>query len=145
MKKNVYDSTVLINAALDDSQIEAILTRIKEFIALNNGEIREFENWGRKRLAYMVNKSKIGYYAVFRFDAPPEIVSKLDRLYSLDEQILRFLTLKLDKDALEQIEKNKVHAAPVEEEVATETKVDEIEKDPEPEIANSNIEDNDNK
>lgn len=145
MKKNVYDSTVLINAALDDSQIEAILTRIKEFIALNSGEIREFENWGRKRLAYMVNKSKIGYYAVFRFDAPPEIVSKLDRLYSLDEQILRFLTLKLDKDALEQIEKNKVHAAPVEEEVATETKVDEIEKDSEPEIANSTIEDNDNK
>lgn len=145
MKKNVYDSTVLINAALDDSQIEAILTRIKEFIASNEGEIREFENWGRKRLAYMVNKSKIGYYAVFRFDAPPEIVSKLDRIYSLDEHILRFLTLKLDKDALEQIEKNKVQAAPVEAEVAPEIKVDEIETEAEPEIENSTIEDNDNK
>lgn len=145
MKKNVYDSTVLINAALDDSQIEAILTRIREFIALNDGEIREFENWGRKRLAYMVNKSKIGYYAVFRFDAPPEIISKLDRIYSLDEQILRFLTLKLDKDALEQIEKNKVQAAPVEAEVAPEAKVDEIETESKPEIENSTIEDNDNK
>ncbi|MFO7525956.1 MAG: 30S ribosomal protein S6 [Ignavibacteriaceae bacterium] len=145
MKKNVYDSTVLINAALDDSQIEAILTRIKEFIASNEGEIREFENWGRKRLAYMVNKSKIGYYAVFRFDAPPEIVSKLDRIYSLDEHILRFLTLKLDKDALEQIEKNKVQAAPVEAEVAPEIKVDEIETEAEPKIENSTIEDNDNK
>lgn len=66
MKKKIYDSTVLINAALDDTQIEAIITRIKEFISSNEGEIREFENWGRKRLAYTVNKSKIGYYAVFQ-------------------------------------------------------------------------------
>jgi small subunit ribosomal protein S6 len=117
MKKNVYDSTVLINAALDDNQIEAILTRIKDFINSNDGEIREFENWGRKRLAYMVNKSKIGYYAVFRFDAPAEIISKLDRLFSLDEQILRFLTIKLNKDALEQIEKNKIQTVSVEEEI----------------------------
>lgn len=117
MKKNVYDSTVLINAALDDNQIETILTRIKDFINSNDGEIREFENWGRKRLAYMVNKSKIGYYAVFRFDAPAEIVSKLDRLFSLDEQILRFLTIKLNKDALEQIEKNKIQTVSVEEEI----------------------------
>lgn len=117
MKKNVYDSTVLINAALDDNQIDAILTRIKDFITSNEGEIRELENWGRKRLAYMVNKSKIGYYAVFRFDAPAEIVSKLDRLFSLDEQILRFLTIKLNKDALEQIEKNKIQTVSAEEEI----------------------------
>ncbi len=117
MKKNVYDSTVLINAALDDNQIDAIITRIKDFITSNEGEIRELENWGRKRLAYMVNKSKIGYYAVFRFDAPAEIVSKLDRLFSLDEQILRFLTIKLNKDALEQIEKNKIQTVSAEEEI----------------------------
>lgn len=117
MKKNVYDSTILINAALDDTQIDAILTRIKDFISSNEGEIREVENWGRKRLAYMVNKSKIGYYAVFRFDAPPDIISKLDRLFSLDEQILRFLTIKLNKDALEQIEKNKIQTVTIEEEV----------------------------
>ena len=49
MKKNIiYDSTVLINAALDDTQIEAIITRIKEFISSNEGEIREFENWDAK-------------------------------------------------------------------------------------------------
>lgn len=124
MKKNVYDTTVLINAALDDTQIETIISRIKDFIISNNGEIREFENWGRKRLAYMVNKSKIGYYAVFRFDAPSDIVSKLDRLYSLDEQVLRFLTVKLNKDALEQIEKNKVQSVQAEEPVTPQVEAD---------------------
>lgn len=130
MKKNVYDSTVLINAALDDTQIEAIITRIKEFIISNSGEIREVENWGRKRLAYMVNKSKIGYYAVFRFEAPAEIVSKLDRLFSLEEQILRFLTIKLDEDALEQIEKNKSQTIPIEAEIPPQVQI-EIEAEPE--------------
>lgn len=107
MRKGVYESAILVNAALDDQQIETILTKVKDFIVNNGGQIREFENWGRKRLAYPVEKSKIGYYAIFRFDAPCDIVSKLERTYSLDEQILRFITLKLNNDALEQLEKNK--------------------------------------
>jgi small subunit ribosomal protein S6 len=111
MKNNVYESAVLINAALDDEQIEAIIARIKEVIASNGGEISEVENWGKKRLAYMVKKSKIGYYAIFRFSAPSNIVSKLERFYTLDEYILRFLTIRLDRDAIEQLQKNKAQSA----------------------------------
>ncbi|MBS4034456.1 MAG: 30S ribosomal protein S6 [Ignavibacterium sp.] len=140
MKNNVYDSTVLINAALDDTQIESIITRIKDFIASNNGELREFENWGRKRLAYMVNKSKIGYYAVFRFDAPSNLISKLDRLYTLDEQIFRFLTIKLSKEALEHIEKNKTLSVAAEEEIIPTSVVETTEED-----IKLKTEDNDNK
>ena len=114
MKNQVYESAVLINAALDDEQIDGIINRIKETIVNNGGEIREFENWGRKRLAYMVKKSKIGYYAIFRFDAPTTIVSKLERFYTLDEYILRFLTISLDNDALQQLEKNKSQTQSVE-------------------------------
>jgi small subunit ribosomal protein S6 len=110
MKNNVYESAVLINAALDDEQINNLITRIKETIVNNGGEIREVENWGRKRLAYMVKKSKIGYYIIFRFDAPSSLVSKLERFYTLDEYILRFLTILLDNDALQQLEKNKKQA-----------------------------------
>ena len=108
MKNQTYESAVLLNASLDDPQIEGLISKIKETIVTNGGEIREVENWGRKRLAYVVNKSKIGYYAIFRFDAPTSIVSKLERFYTLDDHILRFLTIKLDAIALEQIEKNKV-------------------------------------
>jgi small subunit ribosomal protein S6 len=120
MRTVIYESTVLINAALDDQQIEAILTRINDFITNNGGQIREVENWGRKRLAYTVEKSKIGYYVIYRFDAPSDIVAKLERTYSLDEHILRFVTLKLNKDALEQIEKNKTITLTLKEEVASE-------------------------
>ncbi len=107
MRTNVYESAVMINAALDDDQIEGVISRIKETITNNGGEIRDIENWGRKRLAYVVKKSKVGYYVIFRFNAPSSIVSKLERFYLLDEHVLRFLTITLDSDAIEHIEKNK--------------------------------------
>ena len=108
MNTNVYESAVMINAALDDEQIGSIISHIKDTITNNGGEIREIEDWGRKRLAYMVKKSKIGYYAIFRFNATSNIIAKLERTYSLDEHILRYLTIKLDNDAIEYLEKNKI-------------------------------------
>ncbi len=120
MRTGVYESAILINAALDDQQIEAILSKIKDFIISNGGTIREIENWGRKRLAYPVAKSKIGYYAIYRFDAPRDMVAKLERIYLLDEQILRHLTLNLSNDALEQLEKNKTLSATLKEDITSE-------------------------
>ena len=110
MKTNAYESTVMINAALDDDQIEVEVSRLQENIINFGGEIIEVEKVGRKRLAYIVNKSKIGYYAIFRFNAPSNLVAKLERSYSLNDNVLRFLTILLDKDALEYFEKNKAAA-----------------------------------
>ncbi len=45
------------------------------------GANKEVEDWGRKRLAYTVKKSKIGYYVIFRFNSPPDLISKLERLF----------------------------------------------------------------
>jgi small subunit ribosomal protein S6 len=138
MKSGVYESAILINAALEDNQIENVINRVREFITTNGGQIRDFENWGRKRLAYPVEKSKIGYYAIFRFDAPGSIVSKLERFYNLDEHILRYLTIKLSKEALEQIEKNKTQNVSIKEDSIPESEVNlQVEEDEEV------IEDND--
>jgi small subunit ribosomal protein S6 len=117
MNKRVYESAVLINAALDDETIKNLIDRIKETITTNGGEIVEIEDWGRKRLAYQVKKSKIGYYAIFRFNSPPDLVPKLERNYQLDENILRYLTITLSKEALEQIEIDKSQLTQLAEEV----------------------------
>ena len=110
MTKKMYESAVLISAALEEEQIQSIISRIKELISSNDGEITDIEDWGRKRLAYMIRKSKIGYYIIFQFNAYPQIISTLEKFYKLDENILRYLTIKLTKNALEQIEKNKALA-----------------------------------
>ena len=107
MNTRVYESAILINAALDDEAIKTLISKVKETITNNAGEILEVEDWGRKRLAYQVKKSKIGYYAIFRFNSQPDLIPKLERYYQLDEAILRYLTITLSKDALEQIEIDK--------------------------------------
>lgn len=114
MRARNYESVVLINAALEDEQIEATISRILEVITTNGGELIEADKWGRKRLAYPINKSKSGYYLVFRFKSPTQLISTLERNYRLDENIIRYLTIALDKEALKVISKQKESSKQVE-------------------------------
>lgn len=143
MRTQMYESAVLINAALDDEQIEATISKIKDAITNNGGEIRDIENWGRKRLAYMVKKSKIGYYVIFRFEAPVDIVTRLEKLFTLDENILRYLTISLSEDALEHIEKNRKEETSTEEEKSTPASEDKKEKNESEEEENQSVKETD--
>ncbi len=114
MTKRHYESVVILNAALEDDQIEATLTRIQDTLKTNGAEITDIEKWGRKRLAYPIQKSKSGYYGIFRFIASSESISELERIYRLDETIVRYLTISLGKKDLEHIAKMKEKAAQAE-------------------------------
>jgi small subunit ribosomal protein S6 len=107
MEPKHYESVVIFNAALEDEQIENNITRIQDTIKNNGGSILELDRWGRKRLAYPIQKSKTGYYLVLRFSAPSELISILERSFRLDENIMRYLTVVLNKKALEGIAKQK--------------------------------------
>ncbi len=107
MRKHQYESAVIINAALEDEQIEQIIAKLKDTIEQNGGVIVDLDKWGRKRLAYQIRKSKIGYYVIFRFESPVEAIAKIERTYRLEESILRFLTIKLDKNAIEYLNEQK--------------------------------------
>ncbi len=111
MKRNHYESMAIINAAIEEDLIESAINRILDLIKVNGGEIVDVDKWGRKRLAYAIEKTKSGYYVVIRFTAPTDLIAKLDRLYQLDEHILRHLTIVLDKFALEYLENNKTQKA----------------------------------
>ncbi|GAB6282403.1 MAG: hypothetical protein STSR0008_11480 [Ignavibacterium sp.] len=108
MKVNTYETAIIINGSLEDTQIEKTIEKVKNILAQHNCKIIDIENWNRKRLAYMINKQKIGYYVFFRFEAPSDFIINLERLLKLDETILRFLTIKLEKNALEYIQEHKV-------------------------------------
>ena len=107
MKKNNYESAIIINAAIEEDQIEATIKRIEDLIRINGGEIIDIDKWGRKRLAYSVNKTKSGYYVIIRFSALTELVFKLERMFQLDDYIFRYLTIRLDKFAIEYLDKSK--------------------------------------
>ena len=97
--KRVYETTFIVNASLDDHQIDAVIEKVKDLIVKNGGEIRELVKWGRKRFTYTIKKKNNGFYVVIEFGAGGDIVAKLERHYFLDDSILRYLTLVLDKRA----------------------------------------------
>ena len=111
MKQQQYESVVLINAALEDEQIDAIINRIKESITTHGGELIEVDKWGRKRLAYPVQKSKTGYYVILRFESDTSLIAIYERGLRLDETVIRYLTIALDKKAIEAIAKQKLKVA----------------------------------
>jgi small subunit ribosomal protein S6 len=98
--KHSYETTFIVNASLDDSQVDAVITRVQDTITKNGGEITGVNKWGRRRLAYTINKKTNGFYVNIDFDAPGGLLSLLERTYQLDEMILRYLTIKLDRKAL---------------------------------------------
>ena len=110
MVKN-YESVIIINAALEEEQIESIISKIVENLKTSGAEVIEVDKWGRKRLAYPIQKSKSGYYLLLRYNAPTELISKFERTLRLDENIIRYITILLDKKALQYYEELKTKKA----------------------------------
>ena len=100
MNKRLYESTFIVNAALDDAQIDGVIEKVKDVITKNGGEVRDLAKWGRKRFAYSIRKKNNGFYVVVEFNATGEVIPKLERHYQLDETVIRYLTIALDKKAL---------------------------------------------
>jgi small subunit ribosomal protein S6 len=98
--KKQYETTFIVNASLEDSQIESAIAHVQEVITRNGGEISSLNKWGRKRLAYPIEKKNNGFYVNIEFSAPGAAISQLERIYQLDENTLRFLTIQLDEKAL---------------------------------------------
>lgn len=96
----LYESTFIVNASLDDPQIDGVITRVQELVARNGGAVKAVNKWGRKRLAYPINKKTTGYYVNLEFEGPGGTIAALERAYQLDELILRHLTIVLDKKAI---------------------------------------------
>ena len=110
-KARLYETTFIINASLDDTQVDAVIGRVQDVIVKNGGTANALNKWGRKRLAYSINKKTNGFYVNIEFTAPPPLLASLERSFQLDEMILRFLTLHLDPKALASRAKAQAAAA----------------------------------
>ncbi len=100
-KQNIYETTFIVNAGLDDPQIDTVIDKVKELITKNGGEIMELAKWGRKRFAYPIKKKNNGFYVLCEFKSGGDIVAKLERHFQLDENIIRFLIIAMDKKSLQ--------------------------------------------
>ena len=105
--KNRYEFTYIITPVLTEEQIKDTIKRVNKTIESNGGSIIEVDEWGSQRLAYQINKKRNGYYVNMYFDAPSEIVTRLERAMEIDDNILRYLTLRMDKKMIQHYELRK--------------------------------------
>ena len=90
-----YESVIIGRQDLTPSQFETLLEKFISVIQSFKGEIKKRENWGIRNLAYKINKNRKGHYMLLNIDGPPEAIQEYERLMRLDEDIIRFLTIKI--------------------------------------------------
>lgn len=98
---NLYETTVVADSLMKPDDLRDLREKIASFISNNGGEVQKAEEWGKRRLAYEIAKKQYGYYLHFRFTAPEAIIALLEREYRLNEAVLRFLTIRVEKLALQ--------------------------------------------
>ena len=91
----LYESVVIGRQDLTPSQFETIIDGFISVINSFKGEIKKKENWGLRNLAYKINKNRKGHYILLNIDANPEAIFEYERLMRLNEDIIRFLTIKI--------------------------------------------------
>ena len=92
---NSYESLFIVDLSNGEEAAKATVTKFTDLIA-KNGEIVEVADWGKRRLAYPINDMNEGYYTVVTFKAEPSFPVELERLYNIDESVMRSIVLKLD-------------------------------------------------
>ena len=93
---NKYESVIIIKPSLDEEAVKAEITKYTDLIN-KNGKVESAEELGKKKLAYEVKKNKEGYYVVFTFEAKPDSIDELERIYRIDDSVIKFIVVRKEE------------------------------------------------
>ncbi len=91
-----YEHVFLARQDLATAQVDALSETFTKIITDHNGRVAKNEYWGLRSLAYRINKNRKAHYVMFNLDAPPAAITELERQVGLSEDILRFMTVRVD-------------------------------------------------
>lgn len=91
-----YEVVVIVKSDLTEEDIVALIDRCQAIITDRKGVIAKVDKWGKRRLAYEINKQKDGFYFLIDFAGDGPIVAELERNFKIDDRILKFMTVKKD-------------------------------------------------
>ncbi len=91
-----YELVLIFQADLDEATLSAAVDNVEAIINTNKGEILKIDRWGKRRLAYPINKTNEGYYVLYTFNFDPQEVAALRRTLGYNEQILRSLIVRTE-------------------------------------------------
>ena len=119
-----YETIIIIDPDLSAEEREPVLERVKDVIAQQDGYLAFIDDWGARKLAYEIKKKERGYYLRFDFCGTGAVVDEIERFFRIDDRVLKYMTVLLDKNA--DIEKIKEEVA------AAESKAEKAEEPAEP-------------
>ena len=91
-----YELAVVVNAKIEDDARAAVIEKVQNYVTRFGGQISDVEEWGKKRLAYEIQKMKEGYYYFIQFDASSEAPAEIEHRLRIQEAVLRFLCVRQD-------------------------------------------------
>lgn len=91
---NKYELAVVLSARLDDEERAAALEKVQGYITRYNGVVGNIDDWGKKRLAYEIQKSREAYYYFIQFEGDAECPNEVERHVRIMEPVVRYLIVK---------------------------------------------------
>lgn len=92
-----YESVLIARQDLGTSQVDDLVANLSDVIKTQGGEVVKVDNWGLKNLAYRIKKNRKGHYVVLDIVAPASAIFEYERLVRLNEDIIRYMTVKVDE------------------------------------------------
>lgn len=96
-----YESVLIARQDLGASQVSSIVDDLSGVIKTNGGEVVRIDNWGLKNLAYRIKKNRKGHYVILNIAAPAAAIAEYERLLRVNEDVIRYMTVKVDDFAAE--------------------------------------------
>ena len=91
-----YENLVIVKPTLTAEEIQESIKAIEEVITSNGGEIATTDTMGMRKLAYPIDKNERGHFHVIYYSAEPSVITEIERRFRLNEELLRFVTIKYD-------------------------------------------------
>ena len=89
-----YELALVVNAKIEDEAREAVVEKAKGYVARYGGTVTEVEEWGKKRLAYEVQKMREGFYYIIQFEADATCPAEVERHVRIMDNVMRYLVVK---------------------------------------------------
>jgi len=104
---NHYETVFILNPVLSDEQIKETVKKYEGILVSNGAKMIAKEDWGLKKLAYAIQHKKSGFYHLFEYTVPGEVINTLEVEMRRDERIMRYLTVSMDKHAISWAERRR--------------------------------------
>jgi small subunit ribosomal protein S6 len=93
---SLYENVFIARQDISGAQVDTLVEGFTQLVADNGGLVKKHEYWGLRNLAYRMRKNRKGHYVLLNIDAPPAAVAELERTMRINEDVIRYLTIRVD-------------------------------------------------